>query len=244
MLFLESHCLRLRWSLICDIVSFRVSYANFYYYQWRFQFHYFLNSLPRSTFNFLSESHAVTWFDLDGMLILSASYDPLPSIVCMSWSFHYPGSYIAQCNPVPSTPGERFSVFLPCSPSFKKGGKTFKPLVWILRNWGEGTGSSSLWKCDLHGKSLRRHLSLKGLCLWGPRRGCLSREAPCEKAGHTAQTSEDSFVCGVKDNWWTLKHEEPGQRLQFALDVWKLNIAQSIGYLSGSDPALLGGPLT
>lgn len=50
----------------------------------------------------------------------------------------------------------------------------------------------------------------------------------------------EGSVCG-KGQPVNFQAQGVGQGLQFELDVWKLNIAQSIDYLGDSDPFLLRG---
>lgn len=120
--------------------------------------------------------------------------------------------------------------------SLKKGEKgPLKPLVWDFKELGRN-GTSGKWECDLHGKSLQRYLPLhRSLC---PR---LLEVQPCgsgfllENAANKHSTSRDRWLCLCKkDNRCTFKPRGWEQGLQFELHVWKLNIAQSINYLTDS----------
>lgn len=126
----------------------------------------------------------------------------VPYIIFRSWCFFIIWAQnIDQCNQTLCTLIEEECLYSCHShPNRKKGRKSqLKSLVWDFKGLGRN-GTSGKWERDLHGKSLRGHLLLHGLCLWDSWR-CSPRGAANKQS-----TSRDIGLClWEKDNQWTFK---------------------------------------
>lgn len=153
------------------------------------------------------------------------------------------GQNIDQYNQALPTPIEEFPSSCHTHPSLKKGGKSqWKPLVWDFKELGRN-GTSGKSECELHGKSRRGHLlchqslSPRLLEVQPHGSGFLLGNGANE---HITPAGTEGSVCG-KGQLVNFQAQGVGQGLQFELNVWKPNIAQSIDYLTDSDPFLLRG---
>lgn len=110
----------------------------------------------------------------------------LPSIICISQSFHYSGQSTAWCNQVPATPVEkRLSSHLAAlTLILKKGGKTIETICLDFKELGRESsnlgqvGIRSTWEISEKTPVPQWSLSLKPPTPT-PQRGSLKREAPC-----------------------------------------------------------------
>lgn len=113
-----------------------------------------------SIFNFLSKPYMVTWFGLDAIHMSSVSHGASHlQILCLDLSYITQGQNIDQRNQVLSTPIENdFPSSCHTLPNHKKGPS--KATCLRVQGTGEKRDLCKL-ECDLHGKSLRRHLLIQ-----------------------------------------------------------------------------------